>query len=663
MSGKTRRAGGAPRLEALEERALMAASVGPDLSAAWLATSPVKPASAVLMRFSAGTSSDQIDADLGPVGGRVVMTYTDGPDLVELPPWVNASAALGLLKASPGVVYAEADNSFHASGVHAAVTPLIPNNPSFPQEWGMTAVDATSAWGITTGTAGTIVAVLDTGIDLNNPAFAGRIWVNSKTDGSDGYAGDVNGWNFIDNTPNVQDDNSHGTHVSGILAATGNNGIGIAGINWGARIMPVKILDSQGNGTTDASISGIYFAVNHGAKVINASWGGDAFSQAFLDALNYAAKAGVVFVTAAGNESSNNDTTTTYPASYHTSNELVVAAIDQNGYLASYSNWGPTTVDLAAPGTNIYSTVVGGFDTYSGTSMATPFVTGTVALLEGVFPGLTAPQLVARVKATVKSDSALNGKMVSPGIVDPYFALINHVTQGNPPPPPAGPQLVPGATSLEDVEAALLISDNTFAKDGGTIPGYVAWTYVGVFGRTPTAGELSYYTTALQNGTSRYAFVKSLQNSNEGRLTRVARWYVDDIGATQPLNNLKSDPGVAAWAARIAAGWSDAQILNGLLTNDGRYAGLGGTNTTFVASLYPEILSRPADIPSLTYFINAMAAGASRSDVVHSFLSSTEGHNATAARLFRNDLGFSQSVAQLAANPTVKAYGAFLGGD
>src|SRR5262249_1373996 len=154
-------------------------------------------------------------------------------------------------------------------------------------------------------------------------------------------------------------------------------------------------------------------------KVINASWGGDVFSQAMLDALNYANAAGAVFVTAAGNEASNNDAVTTYPASYRTPNELVVAAVDRNGNLADFSNWGPNTVDRAAPGVDIVSTVPGGFDTYSGTSMSTPFVSGAVALLAGANPGLNAAQLVARIRATAKPVPALKGLLISPGVVDP----------------------------------------------------------------------------------------------------------------------------------------------------------------------------------------------------------------------------------------------------
>src|SRR5262249_30714117 len=163
--------------------------------------------------------------------------------------------------------------------------------------------------------------------------------------------------------------NGHGSHVSGIIAAAGNNGIGVVGVDWNAQIMPLKILGSDGSGTTDAAGSAVYFAVAHGARVINASWGGGDPSPALQNAISSAGAHGVVFVAAAGNSSASNDVIPTYPASYRLSNEIVVAAVDSSGNLASFSNYGATTVDVAAPGVNILSTVPGGYAWYSGTSM------------------------------------------------------------------------------------------------------------------------------------------------------------------------------------------------------------------------------------------------------------------------------------------------------
>ena len=441
MSRKARRAKVSPLVEVLEARALLSGT----------GAGPVDPAASIFVRFSAGVSAAGAVADLKAVGGRVVTAYPDGPDLVALPSAAGRPAAIRALTADPGVVYAEADGTFHAAGVPTTPTaPLDPNDPLLSSEWGMGLIDAPYAWSVTTGSPSTVVAVLDTGIDLTNPEFAGRIWTN-PTANTDGHVGDLHGWNFVNNSGSVADNSGHGSHVSGILAAAGNNGYGIAGVDWGTQIMPLKILDAQGNGTTDAAVAAIYFAVAHGARVINASWGGDSYSQAFLSALQYADSKGVVFVTAAGNDSANNDAAaaapgnaTTYPASYRTPNELVVAAVDPSGDLADFSNYGPTTVDLAAPGVGIVSTVPksiapSGFASYDGTSMATPFVSGTVALLAGLYPGMTAGQLVARVRATVKPLPQLKGLLISPGVVDPLNALLDrtplHPAPATPPAP------------------------------------------------------------------------------------------------------------------------------------------------------------------------------------------------------------------------------------
>jgi subtilisin family serine protease len=310
--------------------------------------------------------------------------------------------------------------------------PLIPNDPSFSQQWGLSSatnvdIDAPRAWSRTTGNPATIVAVLDTGIDLSNPEFAGRIWTNPDSSESDGYPGDVHGWNFISNTPDVQDDNGHGTHVAGIIAAAGNNGIGVAGVDWNAQIMPLKVLDVQGNGSDQATVSAIEFAVAHGARVINASWGGGPYSQAVADAISQAGSQGVVFVTAAGNNGSNDDSSPFYPASYRLPNEISVAAVDITGNLAGFSSFGVQTVALAAPGVNILSTVPGGYKYESGTSMAAPYVSGVVALVAGLEPSASAAQLVHQVESTAKPLPGLAGKVSTGGIVDAARAVGVHV--------------------------------------------------------------------------------------------------------------------------------------------------------------------------------------------------------------------------------------------
>lgn len=415
MSRTARRAAIALRLEQLERRALLSIGAGAP------GTMP-DPSLSLLVRFAPGVPASTTRAALGAVGAHLVESFPDGPSLVALAPGGNTAAALARLRSNPAVQYAEPDATLHAAAVY-------PNDPLFPQLWGLSNpggvnIDAPAAWGITTGTPATIVAVLDTGIDLSHPEFGGRIWVNPDGgSGADGYLGDVNGWNFAENTGDVQDDNGHGTHVAGILAAAGGNGNGVVGVDWNATLMPVKILDSSGGGTTDAAVKGIYFAVEHGARVINASWGGGDYSQALADAIGFAGSNGVVFVTAAGNDGTNNDKVPSYPADYRLPNEIAVAAIDPRGDLAGFSNFGAHTVDLAAPGVNILSTVPGGYAYYSGTSMATPYVAGVAALLVGLHPEYNAAQLVRRILATTKPLPSLHGKTITGGMVDAARAI------------------------------------------------------------------------------------------------------------------------------------------------------------------------------------------------------------------------------------------------
>ncbi len=265
---------------------------------------PTLPAASdsVLLRFSASVSEAAEQADLNAVDATVAESFPDGPTWVSIGAGMTTATAIKQLEADPGIIYAELDSSYQVAS--AAVTP---NDPSFDDQWGLsnpngTSIDAPQAWGITIGSPSTIIAVLDTGIDLTNPDLAGRVWTNPNPFGDPGFPNDVHGWNFINDTNNIQDDNGHGSHVTGTIAAWSNNGIGVTGINWNAQIMPVKVLDNSGNGTTAAAVSGIYYAVDHGAKVINASWGGGAYSAAMIDAIQFADSRGVVFVTAAGND-------------------------------------------------------------------------------------------------------------------------------------------------------------------------------------------------------------------------------------------------------------------------------------------------------------------------------------------------------------------------
>jgi subtilisin family serine protease/subtilisin-like proprotein convertase family protein len=249
-------------------------------------------------------------------------------------------------------------------------------------------------------------------------------WVNPKTlDPVDGLVGDLIGWNFSANNNNPMDDNSHGTHVAGIIAGTGNDG-GTLGVAPHVQLMPIEFLDSTGHGSIGQFIQGLDYAVAHGARISNNSWTGADPSQALTDAINNARAHGMILVTAAGNDASNNDTTPVYPASFTQNNVIAVAATDQKNQLATFSNYGARSVDVAAPGVNLLSTVNGGDYGYkSGTSMATPVVAGVLALVWSEHPNWNYLQVIGQVEATVTKVSALRGKVATGGIVNAASAV------------------------------------------------------------------------------------------------------------------------------------------------------------------------------------------------------------------------------------------------
>lgn len=323
-----------------------------------------------------------------------------------------------------------------------------PNDSQYSQLWGMRAIDAPSAWNHSTGSDSLVVAVIDTGIDYNHPDLQANMWRNPAevssgvdSDGN-GYIDDIFGINARDNNGNPMDDNGHGTHVAGTIGAVGNNGIGVAGVNWNVKIMALKFLAANGSGSLLDAIEAIDYmtamrqrGVN--IRISNNSWGGGGYSQALYDAIGRARSAGIIFVAAAGNESNNNDVSPAYPAGYQLSSVVPVAAIDSGRNLASFSNYGANTVKIAAPGVSILSTYLNGtYRSYSGTSMATPHVAGALALLLASEPQLTNDQAIARLYGSAQSLSSLNGLVVGGRSLNVGRMLNNEGSPVTPPPVP-----------------------------------------------------------------------------------------------------------------------------------------------------------------------------------------------------------------------------------
>ena len=373
--------------------------------------------------------------------GRVLVTYADAADHLadlRITP-ISASAArltagVYAVALAPGAAVAGAAKALAGlPGVRAAgpdyrvTSAAVPNDPLAAQQWGLTKTAAAAAWSVSTGTGGTVVAVIDTGIDAAHPDLAPNLWHNpreipgnGRDDDGNGFVDDVVGANFRTNTGNPADDVGHGTHVAGIVGAAGNNGAGVAGVLWRTRIMALKFMGADGGYTSDA-VRAVDYAVTNGAKVINASWGGSGADPALTAAFDRARAAGVVVVAAAGNSGANTDVTPFYPANAVTTldNVVAVAATTSQDTLASFSNFGAATVTLAAPGENVLSTLPGGkYGTKSGTSMAAPLVAGAVALAWDRHPDWSYRQVLAKLRQSVDTLPALAGKTATGGRVN-----------------------------------------------------------------------------------------------------------------------------------------------------------------------------------------------------------------------------------------------------
>ncbi len=293
-------------------------------------------------------------------------------------------------------------------------------------------ISAETAWDLTVGSTNVIVAVVDSGVRYDHRDLSAQMWQNPNevpNDGADnddnGYVDDVFGINAVNDSGDPMDSIGHGSHVSGTIGAAANNGYDHVGVNWNVRIMACRVGGASGLASADI-VEGIEYAVENGASVMNASFGGGPYMKAEFDAIAAARDAGVLFVASAGNDAMDNDEEPAYPANYDLDNIISVAAIDRSDQLASFSNYGATTVDLGAPGVDIYSTVATSttaYEYYQGTSMAAPHVTGVAALIRAYYPNISLVELRERLLKTVVPTVALNGITVTGGRVNAYKAL------------------------------------------------------------------------------------------------------------------------------------------------------------------------------------------------------------------------------------------------
>lgn len=404
--------------------------------------------SGTTLQSAAAQVSEKITRSYALVTGLVVLEPDATAAALTLPgaankPKPDIKARIRALMATGAFKYVEPD--------YELTTSLTPNDARFTDGtlWGLkntggsggvvgADINAEAAWNITTGSASVIVAVIDSGIRYTHQDLLTQMWINPAEianngldDDGDGYVDNVYGINAITGSGNPMDDNDHGTHCAGTIGAAANNGSPHVGVAWSVRLMACKFLDANGSGNTSDAIECVDFAVAHGARVLNNSWGGGPFQQALFDAIVRARDAGVLFVAAAGNGGAdgigdNNDFIPSYPASYAVDNVISVAAVDRANQLAAFSNYGQNSVHIGAPGVAIFSSTSGAdneYQSFDGTSMATPHVSGVAALVLAHSPGISYAELRQRILQGAVPIPALVGKTQTGGRLNAFNAL------------------------------------------------------------------------------------------------------------------------------------------------------------------------------------------------------------------------------------------------
>jgi subtilisin family serine protease len=336
---------------------------------------------------------------------------------------------IAALQQVPGVEYAEADYIVHALDT-------TPDDPEFGLLWGLhntgqtvdgqvgtvdADIDAPAAWDVCTGSSNLIVAVIDTGIDYNHEDLAANQWRNAGEtpgngvdDDGNGFVDDVFGWDFCNQDSDPFDDHFHGTHCAGTIGGAGHNSTGVAGVNWSVQLMALKFLNSGGSGSDSDAADAVRYATKMKARLSSNSWGGGSYNQTLFEAIAEAGASNSLFIAAAGNDSKDTDSSANYPSCYTNDNLIAVAATDNQDRLASFSNYGRTTVDLGAPGVKVYSCKPDHQYQYlSGTSMATPHVAGACALAWAFNPNADAATLKAAILAGAEPITALSNKCVT----------------------------------------------------------------------------------------------------------------------------------------------------------------------------------------------------------------------------------------------------------
>jgi len=403
----------------------------------------------VLVKFKSGVSQatierltalrhDRVEDRIENVEGLAAIDDLDNEDAATV-----ANEYLQLAE----VEYAEPNFDIELDETMRALVPVLPHDPQFTDQWALANsgqrggkqgadISATLAWATTTGSDKVVVAVLDSGVDYTHEDLVQNMWMRPANmapyqDNELGTIDDEHGFNAIDSASDPMDENGHGTHCAGIIGAEGENNVGIAGVNWKVQIMPLKFMNAGGFGTTKDAIEAINYVIDRkkagvNVRIISASWGSTQRSRALGDVIRKAYENDILFVAAAGNSSTSNDRNPHFPSSYDVPNVISVAALDRHDELAKFSNYGAKSVAIAAPGVDILSTWLGNaYEEKSGTSMATPVVSGVAALVLSEHPRLSVDELKKKLLASTDPIVALKGKTVTGGRINAAKALEN----------------------------------------------------------------------------------------------------------------------------------------------------------------------------------------------------------------------------------------------
>ena len=401
----------------------------------------------ILVKFKSGVTQDAIDHLTAERNDRVEDRIENIEGWEAIDDFDNADPATLVKEYQqlPEVEYAEPNYEINLDEAEAdPLVPILPHDPQFTDQWALSNsgqrggkkgadISATLAWAKTTGSDEVVVAVLDTGVDYNHEDLTENMWRRPEKmepyhDNELGTIDDEFGFNAIDGS-DPMDDNGHGTHCAGIIGAEGENNVGIAGVNWKVQIMPLKFMNAGGSGSTKDAIEAINYVIDRkkagvNVRIISASWGSTQKSRALGEVIRKAYENDILFVAAAGNSSVDNDRNPHYPSSYDVPNVVSVAALDRHDALASFSNYGAKSVAIAAPGVDILSTWLGNeYEEKSGTSMATPVVSGVAALILAEHPQMSVDDLKKKLLASTDPVPVLKGKTVTAGRINAAKAL------------------------------------------------------------------------------------------------------------------------------------------------------------------------------------------------------------------------------------------------